>query len=160
DGPSPTLVVDASGKIQTADNVSVNGPNHTGGNSTVGTSAFNSNGDVNVDDITNTDPGDIQFTTNSTADDTNITHSQAIPTLTISHTYDSVPVTTNPAHRRVTNNTSGQNTDATPQVELDAKPPNVDVKVPPPPATTIFTYFFTIHNDVGPTLVDIEQVNL
>jgi hypothetical protein len=145
DGPSPTLVVDANGNIQTAINVSVNGPNHTGGNSTAGTSAVNANGDVNVDDITNKDPGDIQFTTNSTDGDTQITHSLATPTFTIRDTYDSVSITNNSAHRLIINNIFVQNTGGTPQVELDANTVNL---------------LFHINHDVSPTLVTITQDNL
>src|SRR5262249_52105327 len=120
DGPSPTLVVGADGAIQTAINVSVNGPNHAHGDHTITNSAVNSNGHVNVDDITNMDPGDIQFTTNSTDGDTHIKHTQATPTFTIRDTYDSVTIVNNSAHRLVINNIFVQNTGGTPQVELDS----------------------------------------
>jgi hypothetical protein len=140
-GPSPTLVIDAKGIIQTAINV--------GGGFTVGKSAVNSSGDIVVPDIVNQSPGDIWFVTGSTPLDAsysgNITHNQTTPTFTFRDTLSQVTIVNNSPHRLIIENIEAASKTGVPQVELDSG----DVSL-----------LFHIKHDVAPTLVDIEQNNL
>ena len=144
-GPSPTLIINANGIIQTAIDM---GPGFT-----PGTSAVNAQGDIVVPDIVNENPGDIWFVTGTgTSPETagysgSITHSQTTPTFTFSQTLSTVTITNNSPHELIIQNINVAATTGVPQVELDSNANNVSL-------------LFNIKYSVAPTLINIEQNNL
>jgi hypothetical protein len=145
-GRSPFLVINKSGNIDTAVNVTVNG-----GNSMVGSSAVDGSGTIHVDDITNNGPGDVYFSTGGTSSGM-ITDSGGPGHWEFRDTYQQVRIINNSTAPIQINNISVVNTSVNPIVDLiNTLTQFTTMSLP--------TMFFHILRSVAPTFVDIESTN-
>ncbi len=136
-GLSPVLVVDSDGKIVTADNISVNS-----GNDVVNTDAYV--GDtISVDPITNSDPGQVLFSTGGPGAGT---ISGSGGTWEFRDTFSKVRITNYSKKNLKVNGIDVVNTTVDPVVDL--------LK------TNSRTLTFEIERTVAPTFVEIRNLNL